>query len=83
MLFVCIVLLFFAIDFCKCFLFSYFGLFGLLAHSLFISSMILHHAQCFYSVGFPNSMFTSFFLHERAMCSGDIALKNNHYYYYI
>ena len=25
---------------------------GLLTHSLFISSMILHHAQCFLSVGF-------------------------------
>ena len=25
---------------------------GLLTHSLFISSMIFHHAQCFYSVGF-------------------------------
>ena len=25
---------------------------GLLTHSLFISSMIFHHAHCFYSVGF-------------------------------
>ena len=25
---------------------------GLLKHSLFISNMIFHHAQCFYSVGF-------------------------------
>ena len=25
---------------------------GLLTHSLFISSVILHHAQCFQSVGF-------------------------------
>ena len=25
---------------------------GLLTHSLFISSMIFHHAQCFLSVGF-------------------------------
>ena len=25
---------------------------GLLTHSLFISSMIFHHAQCFSSVGF-------------------------------
>ena len=25
---------------------------GLLTHSLFISSTIFHHAQCFYSVGF-------------------------------
>ena len=32
---------FFAIDFCKCFL---------LTHSLFISSMIFHQAQFFYSV---------------------------------
>ena len=33
---------FFDIDFCKCFL-----LHGLLTHGLLISSMILHHAQCF------------------------------------
>ena len=29
---------------------------------------------------FPNSMFTPF-LYEGAVCSGEIALKNNHYYY--
>ena len=23
------------------------------------------------------------FLHEMALCSGEIALKNNHYYYYV
>ena len=39
---VCLYNAFFAIDFCKCFLFSFF-----LTHSLFISSMIFHHAQCF------------------------------------
>ena len=39
---VCLYNAFFAIDFCKCFLFH-----CLLTHSLFISSMIVHHAQCF------------------------------------
>ena len=34
---------------------------GLLTRSLFISNIILHHAQWFYSVGFPNFMFTLFF----------------------
>ena len=40
---------FFAIDFCKCFLFSLFmaHVLGLLTHSLFISCINLHHAQCF------------------------------------
>ena len=37
---------FFAIDFCKFFLFSCLVL-GLLTHSLFISFFNLHHAQCF------------------------------------
>ena len=40
---------------------------GLLTHSLFILSIILHHAQWFQSVGFRNFMFTPFF-NERAMC---------------
>ena len=35
---------------------------GLLTHSLFISSMIFHHAQCFSCVGFSYSMFTPFFI---------------------
>ena len=38
--------LFFAIDFCKFFLYSCF-VFGLLTHSLFILSIILHPVQCF------------------------------------
>ena len=45
---------------------------GLLSHSLFISCVGLHHAQCFNLLVFPNSMITSlllFFLNERAMCS--------------
>ena len=37
-------LFFFAIDFCKCF---FMLCLGLLTHSLFISCIILHHAQCF------------------------------------
>ena len=35
---------------------------GLLTHSLFILNISLHHAQCFSSVGLPNSMFTPFCL---------------------
>ena len=42
---VCLHNAFFPIDFCKFFLFS--CCLGLLTHSLFISSMILHHALCF------------------------------------
>ena len=34
---------------------------GFLTHSLSISNIILHHAQCFQSVGFPNFMFSLFF----------------------
>ena len=41
---------------------------GLLTHSLFISSIILHNAQCFYLLVFHNSMFTLLFFYERAMC---------------
>ena len=41
---------------------------GLLTHSLFISNIILNHAQCFKSVGFPNFMFAQFF-YVRGMCS--------------
>ena len=36
---------FFGIDFCKCFFFMF--CLGLLTHSLFISCIHLHHAQCF------------------------------------
>ena len=32
---------------------------------------------------FPNSMFTPFFAWKGYVLSGDIALKNNHYYYYL
>ena len=55
---------------------------GLLTHSLFISSMIFHHAPCFLSVGLPGSMFTPFFYYRGLCAPGEIALKNNHYYYY-
>ena len=41
---------FFDIDFCKCFLFH--ALSWFITHSLFISSMIFHHALCFYSSRF-------------------------------
>ena len=30
-------------------------------HSLLISNVFLHHARCFYSVDFPNFMFTPFY----------------------
>ena len=56
---VCLYNAFFAIDFCECFLFML--CLGLLKHSLFISSMIFHQAQCFYLFVFPNSMLTPFF----------------------
>ena len=72
MLFVCIMLLFFAIDFCKYFLFSCF----VFVYFIFLIC-IIHSA--FYLFVFPNSMFTSlllfffvFFLdifYERAMSS--------------
>ena len=44
---------------------------GLLTHGLFISSIILHHAQCFNPLVFPNSMFTPFFMffYDMALCS--------------
>ena len=53
----------------------------------------LHHAQCFNLFVFPNYMLTSlllfffyegffiFFMKGRYELSGEIALKNNHYYY--
>ena len=69
MLFVCVMLIFFKL--CH----------GLLTHSLFISNIILHHAQCFYSVGFPNSIFSPFFMKGLCVLYGEITLKNNHYYF--
>ena len=39
-------IVFFAIDFLQM-LFVFMLCLGLLTHSLFVSSMILHHAQCF------------------------------------
>ena len=41
---------------------------GLLTHSLFISSMIFHHAQCFLAVGITNTMFTPFF-YMKGLCA--------------
>ena len=41
---------------------------GLLTQSLFISSMIFHHAQCFNLLVFI-ILFSHNFLYERAMCS--------------
>ena len=72
---------FFAIDFCKCFLFSCF----VFVYFIFLVC-IMHSA--FNLFVFPNSMFTSllfqknFFLGKGYELSGEIALKNNHYYYY-
>ena len=43
---------------------------GVLTHSLFTSCIILHHAQCFYSVEFHNFMFTPFFvLYMKGLCA--------------
>ena len=58
---------FLGIDFCKCFLFHKLSL-GLLTHSLFISSMIFHHVQCFNLLVFL-ILCSHHFLCERAMCS--------------
>ena len=55
---------------------------ALLTHRLFISNIILHHAQCFYSVGLPYSMFSPFFQWNGIVLSGEMALTNNHYYHY-
>ena len=44
---------------------------GLFTHSLFISGIILHHAQCFYSVGFSKFYVLTVSFIERAMCSLD------------
>ena len=74
---------FFAIDFCKCFLFS-------------CSVLVYWHIVCLFHVlicimhsafnlfVFPNSMFTPllFFKWKGYVLSEEIALTNNHYYYY-
>ena len=39
------------------------------ALSWFISSIILHHAQCILSVGFSLFYVNTVFINERAMCS--------------
>ena len=87
MLFVCIMLLFFAIDFCNsdfCFLFLCFVF--VYWHSLFISFFISIMHSAFNLFVFPNSMFTPllliFYIWKRYELSGEIALRNNHYYYY-
>ena len=70
MLFACIIFffnLFFAIDLGKCIFFRICH--GLLTHSLFISSIILHHAQCFLSVDFSNLIFTPFFFNMNGLCA--------------
>ena len=46
---------------------------GSLTHSLFISCITLHHAQCFYLLVFPNSMFTPLFFFMKGLC----ALRRN------
>ena len=70
MLFVCIMLLFLHLFLQMLFVFMF--CLGLLSHSLFISCVNLHYAQCFNLLVFPNSVFTSLLFennNERAMCS--------------
>ena len=69
---------FLGIDFCKCFLFSWFIL-------------VYWHIVCLFQVWFsilrsaldllvfPNYMFTLFFIWKGYVLSGEIALQNNHY----
>ena len=59
--------LFFAIDFLKYFLVLWF-VFGLFTYSLFISNIILHFVQCFYSVDFLYFIFTPLF-NDWAKCN--------------
>ena len=78
---VCLYNAFFAIDFCKCFLFSFFVLVYWHMDCLFqVWFSIMHSA--FNLLVFPNSMFTPFFIWKGYVLSGEIALENNHYYYY-
>ena len=78
---VCLYIAFFAIDFCKCFLSS-------------CLVLVCWHIVCLFQVWFsimrsafnllvfPNSMSTPFFIWKGHVLSGEIALKNNDYYYY-
>ena len=74
---------FFAIDFCKCFLFSCFVFVYWHIVCLFHFFISIMHSA-FNLFVFPNSMFTPllfFFIWKGYELSGEIALKNNHYYY--
>ena len=78
---------FFAIYFCKCFLFSCFVfVYWHIVFFFFFFISIMHSA--FNLFVFPNSMFTPllllfcFFTWKGNELSGEIALKNKHYYYY-
>ena len=76
---------FFAIDFCKCFLFSCFVFVYWHIVCLFNFLICTMHSA-FNLFVFPNSMFTPlllfcFFIWKGYELSGEIALKNNHYYY--
>ena len=79
---------FFAIDFCKCFLFSCFVF--VYCHIVCLFHFFISIMHCFFNLFvFPNSMFTplllfflNIFLWKGYELSGEIALKNNHYYYY-
>ena len=74
---------FFAIDFCKRFLFSCFVLVYWHIVCLFHVLICIMHTA-FNLLLFPESMFSPllFFVWKGYVLSGEIALKNNHYYYY-
>ena len=78
---------FFAIDFCKCILFSCFVFVYWHIVCLFHFFICIMHSA-FNLFVFPNSMFTLlllfvlFFIWKGYELSGEIALKNKHYYYY-
>ena len=76
---VCLHSAFFAIDFCKCFLFH--------TLSWFIDTVCLFQLRyCIMHSAFNLWIFLILcsrrFIYKRAMCSREIALKNSHYYHY-
>ena len=75
---VCLYKDFHAIDFCKCFFLH--ALSWFMTHSLFISSMILHHAQWFFLILCSHCCLNPLFSKNICVLSGEIALKNNNYY---
>ena len=86
---VCCIMLFFfyffAIEFCKCFLFPCLVLVYLhiacLFKYYFVSCAVL--LICLYFLILCSHRLSLFFIGKGYVLSGDIAIENNHYYYYI